>query len=53
MCEYSHILIRTMSKITNMAPTFFVASLAVVSCRDRWKGTQKKLVRSFLKKLHL
>ena len=56
MCEYSHILIRKMSKITNMVPLFFVASVTektVVSCRAKWKGTQKNLVRSFLIKLHL
>ena len=44
--EYLHILIRKMNKIANMAPTFFVASVTektVVSCRDRWKGTKKKI----------
>ena len=40
----------------NMAATFCVASVtekAVVSCQDRWKESQKNLVRSFFKKLQL
>ena len=54
MREHSHILIRKISKITNMTPTFFVASVTEkISCEYRWKGTQKNLVRSFFKKLHL
>ena len=54
MCEYSHILIRKISKITNMTPTFFVASVTEKDSRFVWilvERNTKKISSKFFKKI--